>query len=146
MTKIVSITPGGKPEAAGTTVSKRQAPEKSLDAELPPELVKFAASTTGEYEARYLLVAAHAFEEYKMLLNSKQLRRLCGGGSPPVSQRAVTRFRESLHQRINQRLSASVISHWLDNDMPADLSDLSPKEKVVAQAFQRYVARLTLTH
>lgn len=111
---------------------------------LPNTLAAFAMATAGDYESRFIEVANYAFFEHKILLNSGQLRKLCGGGSHLVAQRAVVHFRDSLHQQFTRRLSASAIAEWIDSGMPQDLNKLSPKERLVAEVFQRYVASLTL--
>ena len=110
-------------------------------APLPDDLQAFAAASTGEFEQRFEHLVEHAFMTHGLLLNAAQLRKLCAGGSQETAQRAINRFRESLHQRVNRRLSASAIAHWIEQGMRQEMPELSPKEKLVAQVFLRQVAQ-----
>ena len=112
-------------------------------APLPDDLQAFAAASTGEFERRFEHVVEYAFMTHGQLLNAAQLRKLCAGGSQETAQRAINGFRESLRQRINRRLSASAIAHWIEQGMRQEMPELSPKEKLVAQVFLRQVAQVS---
>lgn len=116
------------------------------DPVIPAALVEFAKATTGDYETRHVAVANHAFFEFGVLLNSNQLRELCGGGSHATARQALNDFRAGLHRTFVQRCSVEAIEEWLEKGMPNDLSALSPKERQFAKVFQTYVATLTLRH
>lgn len=110
---------------------------------LPAELRAFAAATTGEYHQRFELIVERAFMNHGLMLNAAQLRRLCGGGAQETAQRAVNGFRETLRQRVSGRLSACALALWMEQGMPQEMPELSPKEKLVANVFLRQVSRMT---
>jgi hypothetical protein len=74
--------------------------------DIPQALLAFASKLKGGYDARYDSILDEAFLRHQMILTGHTLRMIAGGGSNPVAQAALERWRGRLHQMTAQRLDA----------------------------------------
>ncbi len=108
---------------------------RKTDPQHLPAINRFAETIPGDFEARFTAVAEHAFMTYAILLTAADLRTVCAGGRHSTAQRVVKALLESIHKRVSRRLSASAIKEWIDAGMEPTMSDLSPRERMLASAF-----------
>ena len=106
-----------------------------------PAIKRFAETVPGDFEARFTAVAEHAFMNYAMLLTAAELRTICEGGRHSTAARVVKALLESIHKRVSRRLSASAIKEWIDAGMEPTMSELSPRERMLASAFLQQIAK-----